>query len=201
MRFLEKIGELIATFTGEDCQHDDYASFYGLRSTDPLRATHIIYKPMPEELIDDLITSYKREIPKDLIQLYRQMNGLDIFWSTRWLSGINLVLPCCTFSVYGVPPEPRKNLYQPYNIKIEDLGKPNNTPKSWLKFGSYHDPAQISHIINLYVDTNTLQAYSIDKESRECRILQQWASLDDCLCSVFDQLAEAYPTMSGVDAL
>ena len=201
MKFLDKIRKLIAAFPNDECQYEDYASFYGLRSIDPLRAAHIIYKPMSEELINDLIASYKREFPKDLIQLYRQMNGLDIFWSTRRLPGLDLVLPCCTFSIYGVPLEHRKKLYQPYNIRIEDLAKPNHSPDGWLKFGSYHDPAQISRIINLYVDTNTLHAYSVDKASAECCILQQWDSLDDCLCSVFDQLAEAYPTMSGVDAL
>lgn len=201
MRFLEKVQKLTTAFPVETCRFEENASFYGLHPNADSRPRHIVFQPMTEETVNNLVASYRGPFPKDLLHLYRHMNGFALFWTTISLSRANIVIPYCLFSLYGVPPEPRRYTYQPYNIRIEDLAKPNHSPDSWLKFGSYHPPYDIEQFLELYIDTDTQQVYSVDKANPECCILQQWDSLDDCLCSVFDQLAEAYPTMSGVDAL
>lgn len=80
---------------------------------------------------------------------------------------------------------------EPFNISIEDLNRPQDTPQSWLKFGAFHKPhVDFSTRFDLFADTDTSAVYAVEHGSETCVVAEQWDGIDACLCAVFDLLSE-----------
>lgn len=188
MKFLERIINLHSTYTDEECGIQDNAQLYGVCNPTPPLATHVVFRPMTQDIMQDLINNYKRRFPKALLEIYQVMNGADLFWKVRFVGKKKIPIPLCSFSIYGVPLTYDRMHIEPYNICIEDLDRPNGTPDNWLKFGSYYRPGNESDRIDLYVDTDCDSVFAVKHGSTDCCILSSWDSIDSCLCCIFDLL-------------
>ena len=82
----------------------------------------------------------------------------------------------------------RKHL-EPLNISIEDLGRPKESPENWLKFGSFYYPDNLLKKIDLFVDVESLNVFAVDSEETVCSVVDNWKSIDECLCNLFDILS------------
>lgn len=186
MIFLDKIQKLLAKYENHPCATRDKAFLYGVCNSKPPIANHIVFEPMSEGDIKKLIADYKRDIPKELLTLYRFMNGADLFWTVR-VVGKNRQIPISQLSIYGVPLTFDRMHLEPFNIRIEDLNRPDNTPDSWLKFGSYYRPKITDIRLDLFVDTETFVVYAVKNGSSKCQIERTWISIDYCLCCLMDE--------------
>lgn len=188
MIFLEKLHALLDTFDSESCKARDKAMLYGICDPTPPLAAHIVFSPMPNEVMLDMIKDYKRTFPKELLMLYRAMNGADLFWSVRFVGKKNTRIPISCFSIYGIPLTHDRKHIEPFNIRIEDLNRPNGIPDNWLKFGSYYSPKNTTDRLDLFVDTDLNRVFAVEHGNADCCVTATWNSVDDCLCSVFDIL-------------
>ena len=102
MNFLERIDCLKHTYKADECGFQDNASLYGIINPNPPLATHIVFNPMPQETMQNLVNNYKRTFPKELLLLYRVMNGADLFWTVRFVGKKKTRIPISCFSIYGV---------------------------------------------------------------------------------------------------
>lgn len=189
MIFLRKIESLQHIYRADECVVQDNAFLYGVCNPKPPLATHIVFNPMPQEAMQNLVNNYKLAFPTELLGLYRVMNGADLFWTVRFVGKKKTRIPICCFSIYGVPLTYDRKHIEPYNISVEDLNRPRKTPESWLKFGSYYRPTNMIDRLDLFIDTNQSAVFAIEHEREECRVVESWSSIDNCLCSVFDLLA------------
>lgn len=189
MNFLDRIESLQHTYRADECGVQDNASLYGIYNPKPPLATHIVFNPMPQETMQNLVNNYKLNFPKELLVLYHVMNGADLFWTVRLVGKKKTRIPICCFSIYGVPLTYDRKHIEPYNISVEDLNRPRKTPESWLKFGSYYRPENMIDRLDLFIDTNQATVFAVEHEREECSVVASWNSIDSCLCSVFDLLA------------
>lgn len=148
---------------------------------------HYLFTPMALEVQKELTASYRGDFPAELLRIYETTNGFTLFLTTRKIAGHSI--PFSQLNVYGVPNSRNAvDALEPYHIRIEDLGRPNKTPKTWLKFGSY-SPVNADHTEwRLFVDTQDNRVYAVDAEAKKCAIEYQWESIDACLCELFDRL-------------
>ena len=98
MIFLEKIDKLKNSFAMTDCNFQENVTLYGISQPQKTVAEHIIFSPMPEDVIRDLIESYIGIIPQSLITIYRQMNGANLFYKN--ISIKNVSFPYCFFAIF-----------------------------------------------------------------------------------------------------
>lgn len=188
MEFLDKINVLKSKYNKNNCDIRDNALLYDLQKPSPPLAKHIIFPPMPKDVMDNMIYNYKLSFPNELLELYNYMNGADLFWTSCVIGKSNRRIPISQLNIYGVPlTDDRKHL-EPLNISIEDLGRPKGTPKSWLKFGSFYYPNDLFRRIMLFIDVNSSKVFAVDENESECFIVTNWNSIDECLCYIFDLL-------------
>ena len=186
MIFIDKIQDFLSKYESRFCGAKDKAFLYGICNPTPPLADHIVFEPLPESEIKHLVNDYKHNIPEELLTLYRFMNGADLFWTVRIL-GKNVRIPFSRLSVYGVPLTFDRKHIEPYSIRIEDLNRPDNTPESWLKFGSYYKDSIIDFYFDLFVDTETLAVFAVKNGESKCCIEEEWSSIDCCLCSLLER--------------
>ena len=188
MNFVNKINDLIATYDSNVCGARDNAILYGMCNPAPPLATHIVFLPMPIEVMQGMISDYKRTFPKELLTLYNTMNGADLFWSVRYVGKKNIRIPFSYFSIYGIPLTYDREHIEPFNISIEDLNRPKGVPDTWLKFGAYYRPENNINRLDLFVDTEVDRVFAVEHDCDECCVVATWDTIDNCLCCVFDLL-------------
>ena len=189
MQFLNIMSELINSSPAKGSKHLENAVMLGLFETPPPIARHIIYAPLSNEKMQELVDSYELHFPTDLLRLYSKINGANLFWTTIYNDCLKRRFPLCHFSIYGYPETTRQRI-EPYNISIEDLAHPEGTPDHWLKFGSYIPPIVPFSERYLYIDTQSAEIYALTGEET-MHIMQSWNTLDLCLCDIYTQLNSA----------
>lgn len=190
MNFLNKINILCNNYDEEKCCLKDNAFLYGVFNSPPPLAKHIIFSPLPETTLLCITENYKCTFPTELLTIYQKMNGANLYWSIHQI-GKKVCIPINYLSIYGIPRTNDRNCIEPFNISIEDLNRPNGTPDSWLKFGSYYRPENVFNRFDLFIDTNLSKVYSIEHNNPDCRIIETWDSIDSCLCHIFDLLSQS----------
>ena len=185
MKFLLLLEKLRKEYETSTQLTENGVALLGAQNSPPLLAEHYVYPPMTERVIQHLINSYKRTIPKELLTLYRAANGMDLFWVNGYFSnGYNF--PFCKLSIYGIPVG---MFLQPYDISVEDLSRPDGTPDHYLKFGSYKtvEDSTCTAQYQLFVDTETSTVCSSNRKSKEYIEEEHWDSIDACLCDLFSR--------------
>ncbi len=191
MKFIEILSDLINSYNDDERGVRDQAILCGVSNSPPPLAEHIIFSPMPHEIKQNLISNYKNTFPKELLTLYDYINGAILFW-TLVDTNKGYKIPYYYFTVFGAPLTYDRLHVEPFNITIEDLGKPVGTPANWLKFATYASPENVKVEYNLFVDTQTGNVFSTELKAPKCKIVSTWNSVDDCLCSVFNMLQGTY---------
>lgn len=188
MIFLDKISKLQSLYGKDEYGLFDDAFLYGIFAKAPPLAKHIIFPPMPSDVMQSLVNSYKSHFPKELLLLYHTMNGADLFWTVRFVGKKGVRIPLNCLSIYGVPLTHERKKIEPFNISIEDLNRPNGTPMNWLKFGSYYHPEDLSNRLDLFVDTETSNVFAVKHGGEECIVVKEWNTIDNCLCHLYDEI-------------
>lgn len=187
MKFIEKIKALKEKYA-EDCSVMNNAFLYGLKEVTPPLAEHIVFSPMPQKVMDDMIYNYLRTFPKELLELFRYMNGAALFWTTCVIGKSGNCIPISCLDIFGVPLTNDRIHIEPYNISIEDLRRPKETPDSWLKFGAFYRRDNLFDTIWLFVDVDSSKVFAVEDNDEVFTVTDHWSSIDDCLCSIFDLL-------------
>lgn len=195
MKFLNYIEELKHT-TSDDIRLTSAQSYWigHIPGMPEHFVRHKIYAPMPEDALQYLKNSYLQEFPKPLEEFYRTANGCAL------CAGILLIgkypTPWSRLTVYGFPiGEPQKERDEPYSIQVEDLSRPRNCPKCWLKFGSYSDLkfGKSQGEYDLFVDVITGTIYGVTMRLKKMDLKHPefcWNSMDECLCSLYEKVLQ-----------
>lgn len=189
MKFISLISQLKESYHDDIQYTDNQVCLLGPNSSETPIAVHFLYAPMSETLMQYLVQSYKRTIPTDLLAIYSYANGMELFRTMRQLSN-GLRIPASQISIYGIPLLSDRKRLEPFNISIEDLSRPLGTPKTWLKFGCSREICQEAMVSEseLYVDTDVGTVYQSICSQNSLQVNEQWPSIDDCLCELFEKL-------------
>lgn len=189
MKFLQKINDFVNSCDKDKCGTMDEAVLYDVYDQTPPLARHIIFNPMPKSVMESMIDHYKLTFPKQLLTIYSAMNGATFFWKVIFLGREKIRIPINQLSIYGIPLTYDRQHLEPFNISIEDLNRPKGTPDTWLKFGSFYRPDDMSDRFDLFVDVETEEVFAVKHGVNEdCSVTETWKTVDDCLCCVFDLL-------------
>jgi len=190
MEFLALLDRMEENYPMDKRRTEYYAVLYGVEQTPPPRAKHILFEAMTDKQLVELTESYRRVFPDQLLELYRRTNGAELFWGVRHLPRAKLSIPGSRLSVFGIPLENSRKYVEPYDIRIEDLARADDTPESWLKFGSWRPEKDFRQMIDLFVDTDSAKVYAVDRAEVSCAVWQQWDSVDLCLCDIFNKVMQ-----------
>ena len=152
----------------------------------------MLFKPLTDELIEEYLKKmYVLPFPKEYEAFLKFTNGANLF-TIKWTRA-QYSLALCMFCVFGLPrtqpfgrPDDRE---EPFDVRIEDLSHPDKMPKHRLKIGGYTLPSNYLLRYGIYIDTETERVYSHKDDDPE--VAEEWDSLDQCLCEIFDRLAAA----------
>jgi hypothetical protein len=155
----------------------------------PLYARHTLFKPLTQDLIDEyLINNYKYHIPDQYIAFLKYSNGMSLFTAKRKFAGFKIA--SSIFTIFGIPLTPpfvrSQEMEEPFDIRIEDLGRHDDIAENWLKCGSYKKGSNLYVTYDIFIDTTTNRVYSCIKNDN--KIVSEWNDFDLCLCDLFDDL-------------
>ena len=77
---------------------------------------------------------------------------------------------------------------EPFDIRIEDLGRHEDIPNNWLKCGSYIKDTDFNTTFDIFIDTATERVYSCIR--KDYKVVCECNDLDTCLCDLFDILKD-----------
>ena len=155
------------------------------------KAKHMLFEGLTQDLINDyLVSNYSYSFPPEYIVFLKAFNGANLFTAKITKNGREFA--SASFSIYGLPrtqPFDRPaDMEEPYDLRIEDLARNKALPDTWLKFGHYNRTETFGDRTDLFIDTSSGKVYCCKKN--ECDILEEWESLDSCLCSIFNVMSK-----------
>lgn len=187
MRFLTKIDNLLGKYNNSSCKMIDEANLYGVFDSSPPLARHVVFNSMPQSIMQNTVNNYKLHFPKQLLTIYKNMNGANLFWTTLAINE-NLHIPMNYLSIYGVPLRCDRKHLEPFNISVEDLSRADDTPQNWLKFGCFCFPNDSVERYDLFINVDTEATFAVESRTESCDIIFSWDSIDECLCDILDKL-------------
>ena len=104
------------------------------------KCRHMLFAGLSDKLIKEFLADgYKNKFPEEYRQFLRYTNGANLY-TVKVNTSNGLSFAHNLFTLYGLPrtqPFGRPNdMEEPYDIRVEDLGRHKETPQTWLKFGS-----------------------------------------------------------------
>ena len=133
------------------------------------------------------------------IEFLKYTNGANLCITKMWhtvkkkriptASGFFTIFGLPRTQPYGRPPE----MEEPFDLRIEDLSRHDDIPKTWLKCGVYTRNYDFHSRTDIFIDTKTEQVYACVKNQKD--IVEQWNNLDECFCKVyhsFDDMKDEY---------
>lgn len=150
------------------------------------KAQHILYKPLPYDLIDEyLVQVYSNTLPTQYIEFLKYSNGLELFMF-KILTG-KFEFAGSNLTLYGLPrtkPFDRPvDMEEPFDIRVEDLRRHDDIPNTWLRVGTYQLKYELGGEADIYIDCDSQRVFSTKRD--KCSIEEQWDSFDICLCDLF----------------
>ena len=154
------------------------------------KARHMLFEGLEQELIDKYLKSnYANKFPEEYIVFLKKYNGANLF-NVKIMKN-DLEFASGMFTIYGLPRTPPFNrpndMEEPYDLRVEDLARHSSLPNTWLKCGHYKRTEAFGDRTDLFIDTLTGRVYCCKKN--ECKILEEWKSLDECLCNIFETMS------------
>ena len=108
------------------------------------RARHMLFKPLDDKLINEfLVSQYAHKFPQTYIEFLRYSNGANLCTIKLWHTIKKKRIPTAggLFTIFGLPrtqPYGRlPEMEEPFDMRIEDLGRHDDIPSDWLKCGTY----------------------------------------------------------------
>ena len=155
------------------------------------KCRHMLFLPLPDADAETLISSYKGVFPDEYMKFLRYSNGANLYYARLTAGKVSIAYPMLTlFGLPMTPPAGRPlDMEEPYDLRIEDLSRHRQIPRSWLKCGTCIRNYDFKTIYDLFMDTDTKQLFSTKKN--DCTIVEQWATLDDGLCCLLSRLSDS----------
>lgn len=155
------------------------------------RSHHMLFAPLEEELIEEyLVKPYVHEFPEEYIKLLKYSNGANLCTIEIQIGKNKLAHSMLV--IYGLPKtspyERADDMEEPFDLRVEDLARHPNISNQWLKCGSFIKEENLYADIDIFIDTQSGRIYACEKNKEE--ILEQWGSLDECLCSLLALLQD-----------
>ncbi|MBE6635436.1 MAG: SMI1/KNR4 family protein [Ruminococcaceae bacterium] len=164
------------------------------------RARHMLFKPLDDEFIEKfLISQYVYKFPKQYIEFLKYTNGADLCNTKMWHNIKKKKIPTTSglFTIFGLPKTPpfarTADMEEPFDMRIEDLGRHDDIPDSWLKCGTYKRNYDFYNVCDIFIDTETEKVYACVRNQKD--IVDSWNNLDECFCKVFhsfDDMKDEY---------
>ena len=156
-------------------------------------AKHMLFEPLEDELIEEfLISECVLKFPKEYVEFLKYSNGANLCTTKVWhtikkkriptAGGFFTIFGLPRTQPYGRPPE----MEEPFDMRIEDLSRHEDIPKTWLKCGSYERLCDLFVKNDIFIDTETEKVYGCVR--RENKIVDSWNNLDECFCSIYHSL-------------
>lgn len=189
MKFIQKCNELIKTYE-EDCVLRKNGTILLKPGRIPV-ARHMLHAGLERAIMEEqLINLYRNKIPEEYLELIRNFNGMTLY-TLKINYGKSFEFAQPLFSIFAIPLTP-SNLRaeygeEPIDIRMMDLERHKDIPSKWLKIGNYMKSVQGDIFYDIFVDTETNRAVVCKR--MECFVEQEWDSLDECLCDIFDLLS------------
>ena len=130
----------------------------------PLYSRHILFEPLTDELINEfLVNEYNYTFPKQYTTFLKYSNGMSLFTAKRKVGKYKVSLS--VFTIYGLPrtqPFGRpQDMEEPFDVRVEDLGRHEEIPPQWLKCGSYKkEDDEFDITYDIFIDTVSEHIYS-----------------------------------------
>ena len=91
--------------------------------------------------------------------------------------------------LFRCAPRPRtQDAEEPFDLRIEDLARHKDIPDTWIKCGTYTKDYNFDIQNDIFIDTTSNHVFSCPKNQKN--IINNWSSLDDCLCDIFDSFSD-----------
>lgn len=159
------------------------------------RARHMLFKPLDDKIIEEfLISQYVHKFPAMYIEFLRYTNGANLCTTKLWhtikkkkiptAGGLFTVFGLPRTQPYGRPPE----MEEPFDMRIEDLGRHNDIPKTWLKCGTYTRNYDFHSTTDIFIDTESEKVYACLKNQNV--LVDSWDNLDECFCSIYHSFVD-----------
>lgn len=180
---------------------EEYADDYIVRKNGTLllepgkipNCRHMIFTPLEQEYIDEyLIAEYELPFPPEYIKFLRYANGANLL-NVKVIASEGFEFAYGLLKIFGLPRLPTsvraQEMEEPYDVRIEDLARHPELSKSWLKCGTYVRDNDLDKDADIFIDTKDGKVYSCYRKKN--KVIDQWDSLDECLCDLFDTLSKA----------
>lgn len=159
------------------------------------KAKHMVFPGLSYELIDEfLVSDYKHPFPTQYRDFLNHFNGANLFMFkiVSKTKGKTLEFASKNLTIFGLPrtqPFGRPaDMEEPYDVRIEDLGRHKDIPDTWLKIGCYKKAFEFGDPADIFIDTGTERVFSCMRNDNN--ILQEWETLDACLCDIFKRVSQ-----------
>lgn len=152
------------------------------------RSKHTLFAGLDDKTMKQFLdNAYKNKFPEEYKEFLRYSNGANLFIvklnSTEGFSFAHNL-----FSIYGLPRTPpfgrAMDMEEPFDLRIEDLARHKDTPKTWLKCGSYCIDCNVEVDTSIFIDTESGKVFACNKD--DPTVLDSWDNFDECFCSIFD---------------
>ena len=152
---------------------------------------HMLFKPITKEYANKyLIKEYKNNFPDEYLHFLFYTNGANLFNVKLNIQSFKIAHPL--FVVFGLPLTPPlgrdQDMEEPFDLRIEDLARHKDTPETWIKCGTYIKDYNFDVQNDIFIDTTSNHVFSCHKNQKD--IIDNWNSLDDCLCDIFDSFSD-----------
>ena len=164
------------------------------------RARHMLFKPLDDKLINEfLVSQYVYKFPEEYIEFLKYTNGANLCTTKVWHTIKKRRIPTAggLFTIYGLPrtqPFGRPDdMEEPFDMRIEDLRRHDDIPKTWLQCGNYIINYDLHTDFDIFIDAESEKVYSCIRNTTT--IVDSWENLDDCFCSIyhsFDDMNDEY---------
>ncbi len=164
------------------------------------KCKYMFFEALTQSLIDDFLVEHFSDItlPEDYVELLKTTNGANLF-SVKMNSGkfsfansMLIILGLPRTQPFGRP----LDMEEPFDVRVENLARHKNIPIHWLKCAIWtqlKDVEKGDNQTDIFIDTISNKVYACKKNHEE--ILEEWASLDECLCYIvnsFKDLKDEY---------
>ena len=189
MKFIKKCNELIMWY-GDDYIKRKNGTLL-LKPGKIPKAQHIIYAPLSKELIEEhLIKAYKNKMPEEYVNLLSHFNGMTLYM-VKVNYNKKFTFASSRLNIFGLPltPTSLRPEYgeEPIDVRMMDLERHVEISQSWLKVGCYRKDMNEDIQYDIFIDTNNNRVFCC--KHRTAEIDEEWDSLDDCFCDIFDYLS------------
>lgn len=157
------------------------------------KSKHRLFRQLPEEILNDyLIAACRNPFPEQYAEFLRYSNGASLFCVRLKSDNADSGFVVSMLEIFGLPftpPQQRaKDMEEPYDVRIETLRRGDKISDKWLKCGVFFKKCDFHNRMDIFIDTVTQKVYSC--EDRKDKINDEWNSLDECLCEIFDSLKD-----------